>query len=331
MTPPRLRTVGLGLIALTLAGPAAGQAPSTGSGQAYPSRPIKIIVPFPPGNTMDIMSRLIGPKMGERLGQQVLVENRPGASGMLGLDLVAKAPRDGYTIGAAQGGNMVVLPHTSKNIPYDPLRDFEPIAVSTTNYLGIVANPDAPFRSIPEMIAYAKANPGKLTVATNGEGGFPHLAFEHLGLMAEFQFTHVPYKGSSAITTDVIGGQVQVAIDGITPLTPLVRSGRLRLLAVTNRTRVALWPDTPTAAEAVPGYESGGWFGYVAPATTPYAIVLKLNEEINRATRLPDVADKLVSGGLIIVAESPDYFAKIIRSDYAKYGKLVRDIGFTPQ
>jgi tripartite-type tricarboxylate transporter receptor subunit TctC len=299
--------------------------------QSYPVRPIKVIIPFPPGNTMDIMTRLVGPKLTERLGQPIIAENRPGASGMLGMDLVAKAPADGYTLAAAQGGNMVVLPHTSKNIPYDPLKDFVPIAVSTTNYLGIVAGPSAPFQSMPEMIAYARANPGKLTVATNGEGGFPHLAFEQLRLMAGFSFTHVPYKGSSASTTDLMGGQVQTSIDGITPLAPLVKSGKLRLLAITNRARVPLWPDTPTVAETVPGYESGGWFGYVAPAGTPREIVLKLNEEINRAVQQPDVKEKLTGAGLIVVVESPEYFAELLKSDYAKYGKLTRDIGFQPQ
>ncbi len=289
---------------------------SAAPAQSYPTKPIKIVIPFPPGNTMDIMTRLIGPKMTERLGQPIVVENRPGASGMLGLDFVAKATPDGYTLAAGQGGNLTVLPHTSKNIPYDALKDFLPIAVSTTNYLGIVAYPEAPFKSIGEMIAYAKANPGKLTVATNGEGGFPHLAFEQLRVMAGFTFTHVPYKGSAQIATDVIGGQVQVAIDGIT---------------VTNRTRVPLWPGIPAAAEDVPGYESGGWFGYVAPTGTPREIVVKLNEEINRAIKLPEVSENLVVGGLIVVAESPEYFGEIIRSDYAKYGKLVRDIGFQPQ
>jgi tripartite-type tricarboxylate transporter receptor subunit TctC len=149
--------------------------------------------------------------------------------------------------------------------------------------------------------------------------------------MGGFSFTHIPYKGSAAIATDVMGGQVQAAIDGITGLAPHVRSGRLRLLAITNKTRVPLWPDAPAAAETVPGYESGGWFGYVAPARTPRAIVLKLNEEINRAMKLPDVSDKLVTAGLIVVAESPEYFGEIIRGDYAKYGKLTRDIGFQPQ
>jgi tripartite-type tricarboxylate transporter receptor subunit TctC len=299
--------------------------------QNFPSKPIRIIIPFPPGNTTDIMSRLIAPKMAERLGQQVIVENRPGASGMLGLDYVAKSAPDGYTVGCVQGGNMVVLPHTSKNIPYNPLKDFLPVAVSTTNYLGIVANVNAPFKTIGEMVAYAKANPGKLTVATNGEGGFPHLAFEHLRTMANFSYTHVPYKGSAAIATDIIGGQVQAGIDGITGMTPHIKSGRLRLLATTNKTRPALWPDTPVAAEDVPGYESGGWFGYAVPAGTAREIVLRLNEEINRAMRQPEVSDKLVNAGLIVVNESPEYFGEIIKSDYKKYGDLVRAIGFKPQ
>src|SRR2546426_1905792 len=299
--------------------------------QPWPSRPVKIVVPFPPGNTTDIMSRLIAPKIAERVGQPVLVENRPGASGMLGLDFVAKSAPDGYTLAAGQGGNLVVLPHTSKNIPYDALKDFAPIAVSTTNYLGIVAHPGTPFKTVGEMVAWAKANPGKLTVATNGEGGFPHLAFEQLRVMAGFTFTHVPYKGSAQIVTDVIGGQVQAAIDGITALAPHARSGRVRLLAITNKTRVPLWPGIPAAAEDVPGYESGGWFGYVAPAGTPRDIVLKLNGEINRAMQQPDVAEKLVSAGLIIVSESPEYFSKLLKDDFMKYGKLVRDIGYQPQ
>jgi len=298
---------------------------------SYPTKPIRLIVPFPPAETMDVMSRLIGPKLGERLGQPVVIENRPGASGMLGLDLVAKSAPDGYTIGAGQGGNMVILPHTSRNIPYSALKDFAPIALSTTNYLAIVGALNAPFKNIGEMVAYAKANPGQLTVATNGEGGFPHLAFEHLRTMAGFTFTHVPYKGASAIVTDIVGGQVLTGITSIATATPHVKSERVRMLAVTNATRVALWPDVPAAAEAVPGYDSNGWFGYVAPAGTPRDIVLKLNAEINRAMREPEVSEKLMNAGLTIVSESPEYFTEYLQRDYAKYGKLVKDIGYTPQ
>ena len=302
-----------------------------GNAQTYPTKPIRLVVPFPPGETMDIMSRLIAPKVGERLGQQLVVENRPGASGMLGLDLVAKAAPDGYTIGGGQGGNMSMLPHTSRNVPYNVPRDFVPVALSTTNYLGIVCNPETPFKTISEMVAWAKANPGRLTVATNGEGGFPHMSFEQLRVMGAFTFTHVPYKGASAIVTDIAGGQVQCGITSIATAAPHAKSGRVRMLAVTNKTRVSLWPEVPAASEAVPGYESGGWFGYVAPTGTPRDIVARLNAEINRAIRDPDVSGKLESAGLTVVAESPEYFAQFLKSDYEKYGKLVKDIGFVPQ
>ena len=203
--------------------------------QNYPSKPIKIIVPFPPGTTVDTQSRLIGPKLTERLGQPVIVENRLGASGMLGMDVVAKAAPDGYTLAAGQGGNLCVLPHTSKNVPYDALKDFAAIALTTTNYLTIYANAGAPFKTLPEMIAYAKSHPGKVTVATNGEGGFPHLAFEHLRLMAGFTYNHIPYKGSAQIGIDVMGGQVLMAIDGVGGAMPAIRSGKVNLLAVTSK------------------------------------------------------------------------------------------------
>ena len=204
-----------------------------------------------------------------------------------------------------------------------------PIAVSTSNYLGIVANPGAPFKSIAEMIAYAKANPGRLTVATNGEGGFPHLAFEHLRMMgASIHPCSVQGVGADRHRRDrrpSAGGHRRHHGPA-----PHMRSGGCACWPSPTR-RAALWPDTPAAAETVPGYESGGWFGYVAPAGTPREIVVKLNEEINRAMKLPEIAEKMVAGGMVVVAESPEYFEDPIKSDYAKYGKLVRDIGFKPQ
>jgi tripartite-type tricarboxylate transporter receptor subunit TctC len=299
--------------------------------QTYPTRPIKVIVPYPPGDAADILSRLIGPKVSERLGQQMIVENRPGASGQIGMEVLKNAAPDGYTIGVGQGGNLVVAPHTYKKIPYDPLKDFVPIAELATNYLAVVANPNLPFKTAAEMVAWAKANPGRLTLATNGEGGFPHLAFENLAMMGGFTFQHIPYKGAAQIATDVIGGQVQLGIGAYTSLSPHVLSGRLRLIAVTNPVRVPNKPELPIFADAVPGYDSRGWFGYVAPAGVPRDFIRTLNEEINRAMRLPDVADKMVASGLIIVTESPEFFGEVIRSDYEKYGKLARDIGFKPQ
>jgi len=319
----QLRTLILATLALGFA--------SAALAQSYPSRPVKVIVPFPPGDAADILSRLIGPKMSERMGQPVIVENRAGASGQIGLEVLKNAAADGYTIGVGQGGNLVVAPHTYKKLPYDPLKDFVPIAILATNYLAVVANPVVPFKSAAEMVAWAKANPGRLTLATNGEGGFPHLAFEHLAVMGGFKFQHIPYKGAAQIVTDVMGGQVQLGIGAYTSLSPHVLSGRLRLIAVTNPVRVPNKPELPIFAEAVPGYDSRGWFGYVAPAATPREIVARLNDEINRAMKLPDVAEKMIAAGLIIVTEPPEFFGDMIRSDYAKYGKLARDIGFKPQ
>ena len=297
----------------------------------YPTKPIRVIVPYPPGDAADILARLIGPKVTERTGQSMIVENRPGASGQIGMALLKDAPADGYTIGVGQGGNMVVAPHTYKSIPYDPLKDFAPIALLATNYLAVIANPNVPFHNAAEMVAWAKANPGKLTLATNGEGGFPHLAFENLAAMGGFKFQHIPYKGAAQIAGDVAGGQVQLGIGAYTSLSPQISAGRVRLIAVTNPVRVPNKPELPIFSDAVPGYDSRGWFGYVAPAGTPAEIVQKLNDEINRAMKHPDVADKMVAAGLIIVTESPKYFADVLKSDYEKYGALVKSIGFTPQ
>ncbi len=303
----------------------------TATAQAYPAKPIRVIVPYPPGEAADTIARLLSPVMAERMGQQVIVDNRSGASGQIGLELLKNATPDGYTIGVGQGGNLVVAPHTYKKVPYDPLKDFAAIALNATNYLAVVANPNAPFKNAAEMIAWAKKNPGKLTLATNGEGGYPHLAFELLASMAGFKFLHVPYKGAMQITTDVIGGQVMTGIGSYTSMSPLVQSGRMRLIGVTNNMRVSDKPDLPVFADLVPGYDMRGWFGYIAPAGTPPAIVRRLNEEVNRAMQQPDVNAKLVGSGLYVANESAEFYAKFIKTEFAKYGKIVHDIGFKPQ
>ena len=301
------------------------------SAQTWPARPIRVIVPYPPGDAADILARLIGPKVSERLGQQMVVENRPGASGQIGMALLKDAAADGYSIGIGQGGNMVVAPHTYKKLQYEPLQDFVPVALLATNYLAVVATPGAPFKDAKEMVAWAKKNPGKLTLGTNGEGSFPHLAFEHFAAMAGFKFQHVPYKGASAIATDVIGGQIMLGIGSYTSLSPHVNAGRVKLIGVTNDVKVPNKPELPLLADAAPGYDSRGWFGYVAPAGTPKEIVDRLNEEINRGMRQPDVAEKMTAAGLIIVTEPPEFFGRILKTDYEKYGNLVKNIGFKPQ
>lgn len=299
--------------------------------QQYPAKPIRVIIPFPPGASLDTMSRLIAPKLTERLGQNIVVDNRSGAAGQLGLELAARAAPDGYTLVGGQGGNLVVQPHTYKKLPYDPFKDFEPVALSTTNFLGLVVNPSLPFKSLQDLVAYGRKNPGKLSFASNGEGGFPHMAVEMLRVQAGFTYLHVPYKGGAQIVAEIMGARVDGTILGIASLTPHIRAGRLRLLAVTSPARVELFPEVPAIAETYPGYESGGWFGYLAPARTPAKIVALLNQEINRAMTLPDVKDKLVALGLTVVAGTPESFARTLRSDYEKYGKLIRAIGLQPQ
>lgn len=295
--------------------------------QPYPSKSVRIIVPFPPGEAADIIARLIAPIIGERMGQQFVVDNRAGASGQLGLTLLKQATPDGYTIGMGQGGNLSVAPHTYATLPYDPLKDFSGIALAATNYLAVVANPSAPFKTASEMIAWAKANPGKLSVGTNGEGGYPHLTMEYLARSAGFKFLHVPYKGASQITVDVLGGQIMTGVGSYTSLAPHILSGKLRLIAVTNDVKVPNKPELPIFADVVPGYDMRGWFGFVAPAGTPHAIIKRLNAEINRAMQQPEVNKKLVEAGLIIANESPEWFDKFMKNEYGKYGKLVKEIG----
>lgn len=306
-------------------------ATAASAAQSYPARSVRIIVPFPPGEAADTIARLVTPALSERMGQQFVVDNRPGAAGQIGLNLLKQAPADGYTIGMGQGGNMSVQPHTYAKLPYDALKDFSGLALAATNYLAVVANNGAPFKTSKEMIAWAKKNPGKLSVGTNGEGGYPHLTMEFLARSAGFTFLHVPYKGAGQITTEVLAGQIQTGVGSYTSLSPHVNAGKLRLIAVTNDVRVPNKPELPIFADVVPGYDMRGWFGFVAPAKMPRDIVKRLNAEINRAMQLPEVNAKLVDLGLIVQNESAEYFDKFLKSEYDKYGKLVRDIGLKPR
>jgi len=314
-----------------VAGLSSSTAAVAGQAQSYPTRPVRIIVPFPPGEAADIIARLIAPTLAERLGQHFVVDNRPGVSGQLGLGMLKNAPPDGYTIGMVQGGNFSVGPHTYKKVPYDPLKDFAPIALSATNYLAVVAHPSASFKTAKDMIAWAKANPGKLSVGTNGEGGYPHLSFAYLAQAAGFKFLHVPYKGAAAVVSSVLGGEVMTGIGSYTSLLPHTQAKRLNMIGITNDERIADKPQLTVFADLVPGYDMRGWFGVVAPAGTPRDIVQRLNAEINRAMQQPHINSKLVTAGLNVANESPEWFDKFIKTEYQKYGKLVRDIGFKPQ
>jgi len=299
--------------------------------QIYPTKPIKLVVPFPPGETADILARLLGPKISEKLGQAVIISNNAGASGIIGMNEVAKAMPDGYTIGIGQVGNLAILPHTKLNLPYNVLNDLTPIAVPGLNYLAIATTPRAPFKTFGQMITWAREHPGQLTVGTNGEGGFPHLTFEYLSQTAKFQFTHVPYKGASQIIPDLIGGQIMVTISGVSSITAQINAGNLKLLAITNPTRVSTNPEYPTVAETFPGWSFSGWLVIAGPARMDPSIVAKLNEAINAAIRDPGIQDQFIQLGLVPVMESQQYALDLIKTENAKFAKLVKDIGFKPQ
>lgn len=299
--------------------------------QAFPTKPIRILVPYTPGDGPDVIARLIGNKISERLGQPVVVENKAGASGQIGLDMTAKSPPDGYTLGVVLVTNMALAPYAFKSIPYDPLKDFAPVALGAINYLALVSRPDAPFKNVPEMIQWAKANPGKMTIGTTSTGGLPHMSFELLAHMSGFKFLNVPYKGNGPVVTDLTGGRIDLGVTSYTSVAALVDAGKLQLLGITNPKRDPKLPNLPTIGESVKGYAAPGWFGFVAPAGTPPEIVKRLNDEINRAINLPDVQKTMGTLGLIPETGSPEDFAKLIKSENEKFAKLVKDIGYQPQ
>ncbi len=298
--------------------------------QNYPSKPIRIIVPGGPGDSCDMLARLVGPKISERLGQPVVIENRPGSSGQLGLVLLKQAPADGYTLACGQGGNMVIVPLAYEKVAYDAVKDFAPVSLMASNFLALVVHPATPFKTTGELVSYAKANPGKVSFGTNGDGSFLHFATELFRIQAGFSYLHVPYKSAALSITDLLGGQINASLASFNSIQPFVAAGKLRMLGVARATRSADYPDVPTITEAVPGFVSGGWFGMIAPAGTPREIVSLLNREISLAMKLPEVRERMKSFGLEIHTESPEFFGETIRSDFGKWGKLARDINFKP-
>jgi len=304
---------------------------STAMAQNYPVRPIRVIVPQAPGDACDTFARMLGNYMGERLGQQLVVDNRPGAGGTIGLSLTANAPADGYTFACGQGGNLSVIPHTMKNVPYDALKDFAPVALIATNYLALFVYPGAPYKTTAEFVKYLKANPGKVSFGSNGEGAFLHMAAELFRSFVGFEYVHVPYKGGAPMAQDIIAGRVDAAFSSFTGIYPFVQSGRVRLLGIAKATRAPNYPDLPTVAETVPGFASGGWFGFVAPAKVPKEIITILNREANAAMKRPDVRAKLEALGLELWTESPEYLRDLMKSEYEKYGKVARDIKLVPK
>ena len=299
--------------------------------QPFPNKPIKIIVPYTPGDGPDVIARLVGEKIAERMGQPVVIDNKPGASGQIGMSLTAKSPPDGYTLGVGLVTNLALAPHAYKSLPYDPLRDLAPVALGAINYLALVSRPDAPYKNVAEMIRWAKDNPGKMTIGTTSTGGLPHMSFELLAFMSGFKFLNVPYKGNGPVMQDLSGGRLDLGVTSYTSVAGLVESGKLQLLGITNPSRDPKLPNLPTIGETVAGYAAPGWFGFVAPAGTPPEIVARLNAEINHAIGLPDVQKAMGTLGLIPSTGTAEDFGRLLRSENAKFAKLVKDIGYQPQ
>lgn len=299
--------------------------------EKYPNKPIRILVPFPPGNTIDILVRLVQNKLSALLGQTLIVENISGAGGRIGTAAVVRANPDGYTIGAGQSGTLWVQPNTTKDPQYNVSKDLVRIALTVRNYNVLVRYNNTPFNTLPEMIAWAKANPGKLTCGTNGEGGFPHLWFEELAKMAGFTFTYVPYKGATQVATDLVAGQIMVAGDGVSAMLPFINNNQMKLVAVTNETRVPQFPNTPTVAETLPGFVANGDFGFVGPAKMSPEHIRILNKAINEAILSPEVQERLPGLGLVAIAQPPEYFEQVFQKQYERFANIVKAIGYVPK
>ena len=302
-------------------------APLAGA-QAWPTKPIKWVVPFAPGGTTDILARTVGEKLALAVGQPVIIENKPGAGGGVGAEFVAKAAPDGYTIMGGTISTHAINASLYKNLPYDPVKDFAPIVLLARVPNMLVVNPDVPAKNVAELIVLLKANPGKYTFASSGNGTSQHLSGELFKSMSGTDMQHIPYKGSPPALQDVMGGQVTMTFDNITTAWTLAKSGKLRALAVTTASRSAIAPDVPTLAESgLPGFEVGSWQGVFAPAGTPPEIVKRLNAEIVRILALPDVKEKLAGLGAELVGNTPEEFAALVKVEVVKWADVVRKSG----
>jgi tripartite-type tricarboxylate transporter receptor subunit TctC len=298
--------------------------------QTYPSRSVRVIVPFAPAGTTDILARLIGQWLSEQLGQSFIVENRPGASTMIGTEAVVRAPADGYTLILAATASAINTTLYEKKISYDFLRDIAPVAGILRVPNVVVVHPSLPVRTIPELIAYAKANPGRINVESPGAGTSSHLAGELFKVMTGVDMAHVQYRGNGPALIDLLAGQVQVGFDTMPASIEYVRAGKLRALAVSTVTRSQTLPDLPTVSEFVPGYESSGYFGLGAPGKTPAEIIDKLNREVNAGLADPKLRAQLTDLGGMILAGSPADFRKLIDDETEKWGKVIRAANIKP-
>lgn len=314
------------LFSLALAA-AAVALPDGVEAQAYPDKPIRFIVPFAAGGGNDMIARLVGGKLTQSWGQQVVVDNRPGAGGNIAAEIAARSNPDGYTIFLFNSTNAIAV-SLFKKVPFDPIKDFEPVILIATSPFALVVHPSTPAESVKDFIALAKARPGALTYASGGNGSSTHLAAEEFRQLAGLEMIHVPYKGGGPALIDVIGGRVTMYFASLPPSLPHIKAGRLRALGITSKQRSPLLPDLPTISEAaLPGFESGASYGIVAPANSPKAIVRTINAEVARLLATPEVSSRLLSQGLQVAAGSPQDFGRFIKAEIAQWARVIKASG----
>ncbi len=306
--------------------------PTGALAQAFPSKPIRLVSPYPPAGVNDLLARIIAPKLSEYLGQPVVVENRAGATGNIGAEIVARAPADGHTLLMGQAGNLTINVSLMAKMPFDPVRDFAPITLLAATPNVLVVHPSLPVKSVKDLVLLAKARPGMINYATSGIGSPGHLAAELLNKSAGIKMIHIPYKGAAPALTDVIAGNAHLYFTSPASALPYIPSGRLRMVAVASLKRSALLPDIPTVAEAgYPDFDVSSWWGVVAPAATPREVIMRLHTDINRVMALPETRNKITELGAEIVTGTPEQFAAYIKSETAKWAKLIREVGVKPE
>ena len=295
----------------------------------FPTRPVRLIVPYPPGGTTDFVAREVASKVGTAFGQQIVIDNRPGAGTLIGLNLGAKAPPDGYTMTFGTSAGLAIYPALGAKMPFDPGRDFVPVALMVYVPYLLVVNPALPARNIRELIDLAKAQPGKLNFASPGVGTPNHLGVELLNIMAGVKFVHVPYKGGAAAVTDLVAGQVQVLFSGTPQVSAFVKAGRLRVIAVATPQQSRVAPEFPPIADTYPGFDCNTWYGLLVPAGTPAAIVTRFNTEVNRALADPGVIQRLIDQGVEATPGTPAAFRQLINSETVRWSKVIKTAGIT--
>lgn len=295
--------------------------------QDYPNKPIRLVVPFTPGGVTDTGARVVAERLGARLGQQVVVDNRPGASGNIGTQMVAAAAPDGYTLVLGFDGTLVINPHVFAKVPFDTVKDFVPVSKIGDAVLVIVTHPSVPAKTLPELIAYSKSNPGGLSYGSSGTGGTPHVAAEMLKVKTDANFIHVPYKGGGQAMTDVVGGQLPMLYTAVAGALPFIERGQVRAIAISSAQRLPSLPQVPTVGDTVPGFEASSWIGLLAPARTPQPIVERIQRELHAVVNEPAVKERLAKLGITSVGNTPAEFAQQIQADLKKYAEVVKAAG----